>query len=258
MQSACGTQGETISETSSKIKEYHFNASHGWYCRAVNKRFNLRFGKLHGEAESADFQGAEKFIPEVTKFIVDYFDGPEFVYNADEFGLNYKKVPTSSLQLPDNKMRGFKPNKICVTGMVCGNLAGEKLKPLIIGKFQNPRDLPKDSARRDKLACYYEANKSSWMTGSLYWKWFLSCFIPEMEKRHGEDFYVLLLVDNCAAHPEVVGTLDPRVIMMFLPPNTTSLIQPMDQGVIRNLKLKFHDILYRQLINHIDYRCASV
>ena len=41
-----------------------------------------------------------------------------------------------------------------------------------------------------------------------------------------------MIVDNCPAHPHVKGLKSVKLV--FLPPNTTSVIQPMDQGVIRN------------------------
>ena len=80
----------------------------------------------------------------------------------------------------------------------------------------------------------------------------MDCFIQEMEERHGDDFLVLLTLDNCTAHPPEITDHDPRVIVCFLPKNTTALIQPMDQGIIRNFKLRFHDKIYLDLIRHID------
>ena len=50
--------------------------------------------------------------------------------------------------------------------------------------------------------------------------------------RHGRK--IVLLVDNCTAHPHLECLTNIR--LEFLPANTTSLIQPMDQGVIKNLK----------------------
>lgn len=44
---------------------------------------------------------------------------------------------------------------------------------------------------------------------------------------------ILLLIDNCPAHPPVnLHSIE----IAFLPPNTTSVLQLMDQGVIWNLK----------------------
>ena len=45
---------------------------------------------------------------------------------------------------------------------------------------------------------------------------------------------VALLIDSCPAHPEIKNLTN--INLIFLPPNTTSVLQPMDQGVIRSLK----------------------
>ena len=45
----------------------------------------------------------------------------------------------------------------------------------------------------------------------------------------------LLLVDNAPGHPQTLGA-DSDIEVMFLPPNTTSLIQPLDQGIIATFK----------------------
>ena len=44
----------------------------------------------------------------------------------------------------------------------------------------------------------------------------------------------VLVLDNCPAHPEAEELIsdDGNIFAHFLPPNVTSLIQPMDQGVL--------------------------
>ena len=55
----------------------------------------------------------------------------------------------------------------------------------------------------------------------------------------------VLLLDNAPAHPnaEKLVSNDGKIKCVFLPPNTTSILQPMDQGVIvackRQYKKKF-------------------
>ena len=44
-------------------------------------------------------------------------------------------------------------------------------------------------------------------------------------------------------HPDL-NHIDPNVQIVFLPPNTTSLIQPMDQGVIATLKAFYRRITF--------------
>ena len=48
--------------------------------------------------------------------------------------------------------------------------------------------------------------------------------------------HVLLLLDNAPSHPKL--TLN-NVTLQFLPANTTSKSQPMDEGIIQALKLRY-------------------
>ena len=50
-------------------------------------------------------------------------------------------------------------------------------------------------------------------------------------------FKVLLILDNAPRQPaEQLRFANPNVEVVFLPPNTTSLLQLMDQGVIKAFK----------------------
>ena len=57
------------------------------------------------------------------------------------------------------------------------------------------------------------------------------CIAPEEAK-------TLLLLDNASAHPdaEQLVSADGKICTMFLPPNTTSTIQPMDLRLIVSCK----------------------
>ena len=69
-------------------------------------------------------------------------------------------------------------------------------------------------------------------------------------KFEGPNRKVLLIVDNCPAHLET-GCLKP-IELCFLPPNTPSITQPMDLGVIRSLKAKYRSRMIQQIIKAID------
>ena len=49
-------------------------------------------------------------------------------------------------------------------------------------------------------------------------------------------FHILMVLDSAPAHPHVLQDLHRDIKFVFLPPNTTSLLQPMDQGVIKMFK----------------------
>lgn len=60
---------------------------------------------------------------------------------------------------------------------------------------------------------------------------------------------MLLLVDNVSSHPRVIEGVPTWLDIQFLPKNTTSLIQPMDQGVIMSTKAMYTRTLSNKLAN---------
>ncbi|GBM54151.1 hypothetical protein AVEN_67260-1 [Araneus ventricosus] len=64
----------------------------------------------------------------------------------------------------------------------------------------------------------------------------------------GADFFLL---NNCPGHPsaEELCTDNGEIPSMFLPLNTTALIQPMDQNVIQNIKLGYRKLLLTNILN---------
>jgi hypothetical protein len=111
--------------------------------------------------------------------------------------------------------------------MACANMDGsEKLRLLVIGKFKNPRCFKGVKS----LPVTYKANKRAWMTSEIFITWVRSVD-QLMTKRKRK---ILLFIDNCPAHPKIDDLKS--VKLEFFPPNTTSILQPMDQGVIRCLK----------------------
>ena len=46
---------------------------------------------------------------------------------------------------------------------------------------------------------------------------------------------VAMVVDNCPPHAQLENLR--AIILVFLPPNTTSHLQPCDQGIIYSLKI---------------------
>ncbi|GFW18749.1 tigger transposable element-derived protein 1 [Trichonephila clavipes] len=123
------------------------------------------------------------------------------------------------------------------------------LKPLLINKSLRPRALKGKDLKQ--LSVHWMANLKAWMTTAIFTEWFNNCFVPEVEaymKEKSLDFKVLLIVDNAASHPELEH---PNVQLVFLPPNTTSLIQPLDQG-IKNIILRQHELLVGDALSDND------
>ncbi|GBM42855.1 hypothetical protein AVEN_78420-1 [Araneus ventricosus] len=65
------------------------------------------------------------------------------------------------------------------------------------------------------------------------------------------DSFFFLLLNSCPGHPsaEELCTDDGEISAMFLPSNTTALIQPIDQNVIQNIKLGYRKLLLTNILN---------
>ena len=82
----------------------------------------------------------------------------------------------------------------------------------------------------------YKSNNKAWMLTILFQDWLLYFDQQVGQKHRGQR--VLLLLDNCASH-KLGGLNLLNVDVYFLPPNTTSKIQPMDAGIIMSFKKKY-------------------
>ncbi|GFW94015.1 tigger transposable element-derived protein 1 [Trichonephila clavipes] len=191
---------------------------------------------ITGESATAD-EGAAKIFPEeLAKIIEDGDYSADQVFNADETGLYWKKLPNRTYIAKDEKTAsGDKASKDRVTLLLCSKASGDwMLKPLLINKSLRPCALKGKDLKQ--MPVHWMANPKAWMTTAIFTEWFNNCFVPEVEaymKEKSLDFKVLLIVDNAASHPQLEH---PNVQLVFHPPNTTSLIQPLDQGIIATFK----------------------
>ena len=123
--------------------------------------------------------------------------------------------------------------------MVVANAVRDKLPMFMIAKaikpwcFKNVKFLP----------CRYRNKQKSWIDVGLFEEW-----VREMDKKFvSEGRKIALTISNCPAHPQIESLKS--IKLFFLPPNTTSQVQPMDQGEIRSLKAQ-----YRKNIVHKIFR----
>lgn len=71
------------------------------------------------------------------------------------------------------------------------------------------------------------------MTSEIFINW-VRDWDAELKKQKK---MILLLVDNCPDHPTISNLTN--ITLVFLPPNTTYVLQPMDQDIIRVIKSTF-------------------
>lgn len=238
--------------------EDSFKASRGWFDN-FKKRTGIHSVVRHGEAASSDVNAAEAYIKTFSELIEAKGYIPQQVFNCDETGLFWKKMPNRTYITAEEKaMPGHKPMKDRLTLLLCANASGDcKIKPLLVYHSENPRAFKSHKIIKENLQVMWRANPKAWVTRKLFVEWINLVFCPSVKKYLQENnlrMQALLVLDNAPGHPpnleEDLLEEFKFIKVLYLPPNTTPILQPMDQQVISNFKK-----LYTK---HIFRRCFEV
>jgi len=158
---------------------------------------------------------------------------PQHIYNIDETGLQYRCL-TSRTYFAAGRRRRARGSKAMnskdrVTLVFACNSTGSHKLPVAISGSAAVRQCLKPPRNRCPLPDV--SQKSAWMNAVVYEKWFNTVFVPGVRARTRSP--VILIVDSCGAHSafECDG-----VTICPLPPNGTSVHQPLDAGTIAVLK----------------------
>ncbi|XP_055633243.1 tigger transposable element-derived protein 1-like [Toxorhynchites rutilus septentrionalis] len=235
----------------SSSKKKDFTASKGWFYNFIRSN-SIRNVKIKGESASADVSAANSFPPKLAKIIKEGAYHGDQVFNGDETGLFWKRMPSRTyITQQEQYASGFKAAKDRVTLLFCSNASGDlMLKPLLINRAMTPRSLK--GADFNKLPVHWKANTKAWVTKAVFEEWFYDMFIPEVKtylEGKGLEFHVLLILDNAPGHLVIKH---PNVQVVFLPPNTTSLLQPQDQGIIAAFKKLYIKQCLRYILEKLE------
>ncbi|CAM5123084.1 unnamed protein product [Eretmochelys imbricata] len=170
-------------------------------------------------------------------------------------GSSGKKMPNRTyISKSERQAPGFKAAKDCVTVLFCGNAAGHLIKLGLLYRAANPRALK--GKNKNLLPVFWQSNKKAWVTATLFLDWFHKCFIPEVKQyleEKGLDFKVLLIVDNAPAATLWHSGLHITMLKSsFSPPHTTSILQPLDQGVICCFKATYTRLTFSRIRSAVD------
>ena len=213
-----------------------FVPSNGWLQRFRDRR-GIAYKTISGECASVPMAEVEEWRTNTLPKLLEEY-APRDVYNADETGLFYKCLSSRTLTMKGERCSGGKKSKERITILLGANMDGsDKLPLLAIGKSAKPRCFKNTK----KLPVDYHANKRSWMNSTVFEQW-----VKKLDRRFQlEDRKVLLLVDNSPTHPKISLR---NVRLEFLPPNTTSMLQPCDQGIIANFKHWYRQMIMQKIV----------
>lgn len=231
------TQAKIIAK---RLQKNDFKASNGWL-ECFCKRHGISHKHICGEAKDVNNETVAEWKNKLQDMIKDY--EPCDIANCDETGLFFRALPSKTLALKSDKCIGGKQSKERLIVLVCGFADGKLEKPLVIGKSLKPRCF-KNLYVRD-LPVEWRANKKAWMTSSLMNDW----LVDLNEKMRQQKRKIIMFLDNAACHPHL--TLS-NIKLCFFPPNSTSITQPMDQGVIQNLKLHYRRHVLKSLVQNMS------
>uniref|UniRef100_A0A2K5CCU4 HTH psq-type domain-containing protein n=1 Tax=Aotus nancymaae TaxID=37293 RepID=A0A2K5CCU4_AOTNA len=206
-----------------------FNALAGWL---------IQFKQHHGIPKAAgkgtklkgDETAASDFCGNFQEFVERENLQPEQIYG--------KCLPsrTSTLET-EQSTSGCRSSREKIIIICCANATGLKKRNLCVeAKAKKPRAF-KGTDLSNLPVTYYSQKEQS-----VFRQWFEKYFVPQVQK-HLKSKKLLekaaLLLDSLPrAHPseEMLSSDDGRIIVKYLPPNVTSLIQPMSQGVLAIVK----------------------
>lgn len=247
-------KGSELSEADKHLFE-NFKASNGWLEHFISRN-NVSSLLKCGESGSVDPIAIEKSMISIRSILKDIPLGN--IWNIDESALLFRTTSLRTYASINFDGRGVKQNPERVTITFIVNALGEKLNVQVIGKYKNPRCLK----NIDPLKCFgidYEAQSNGWQNRDTFIRLLIQINKFTIEQK--QIFYILL--DNCSSHIAAAKYLDPQgihkdrysyqnIVLVFLPPNTTCLTQPLDQGIIRSFKSSFRYHQLKDLIQAFD------
>lgn len=232
--------GALLKEKAIEIAEQlglsNFAASNGWLFR-FQKRHGISSRLLSGVSASVSHGVVEEWMERLKNLTAGY--SLTNIFNCDETALFYRAMPNRSLVVKNDSCHGLTSSKERLTILFCCSAAGEKLQPLVIGKSAHPRCF---KGRQNELhGIQYESSRKAWITREGFHRW-LTGLNNKMtfERRH-----ILMVLDNCSSHADVQLS---NVKLVFLPPHSTSQLQPLDAGIIRSFKARYRQRFLRHIL----------
>lgn len=165
------------------------------------------------------------------------------LWNFDETRLFWKMLPSKSYAMAGKERHGLSKYKDSMTIAFFVNSCGDRLRPVIIGKHAKPRCFKSLNYDKTRLSVDYYSSESSFITRDIFEK-ILSNW---HHKLLDENQRAILVIDNATVHEKIDMTKYQTIELQFLPPRTTSIIQPLDQGIIRSFKARY----IAKLLNYV-------
>ncbi|XP_051825075.1 tigger transposable element-derived protein 1-like isoform X1 [Antechinus flavipes] len=228
-----------------------FVASRGWF-EKFKKRNKINNIRIMGESASADIKAAAEF-PTALKAVIERGKySPNLVFNVSETALFWKRLPSRALSEEEKDAADLKAAKDRLTVVLGSNASGNiKLKPLVVYHSETPKHMRGFS--KLTLPVIWKSNKKAWVTTDMVNDWIVNHFCPVVQcycTEYGFKPKALLILDSSMGNLSNFDSLQTCIPLevLFFPPNTASLLQPMDQGVFAVFKAYYLRCMFSQVL----------
>ena len=231
------------------IAQQIFNARNPGCEVELTKGWWDRFRKRHPEislrqAEPLSYARAAANNPKVIEAYFDLLEQtiavnglahrPGQIFNCDETGMPLTQKPSKVVAGVGQKhpYAVTSGDRAQITVMACASASGYSIPPMVI--FDR-KHLQLEMTRGEVPGTFYGLSDSGWMNAELFHEWFLSHFLVHAPSCRP----LLLLLDGHSSHynlSTIRMAADEGVILFCLPPHTTHLLQPLDNGTFSSLK----------------------
>ena len=158
---------------------------------------------------------------------------PGQIFNCDETGMPLvHKPPKVVSHVQQHPYAVTSGDKSQITVLACASASGYTIPPMVV--FDR-KHLQADMTVGEIPGTFYGLSPSGWMDAELFEEWFSSHFLVHVPSIRP----LLLLLDGHASHynPTFLKLAAEEGIIVFcLPPHTTHLLQPLDNGAFASLK----------------------
>lgn len=221
----------------------NFKASNGWLDR-WKKRYDIHKMKINGESGDVSGDTIVSWKERIPELLSGY--SAENILNLDETGCFWRALPEHGFGRKGTQCKGGKKAKQRFTIALIANAAGGKECAIVIWKAEKPRCFK--GVDVSKLPVKYYSQANAWMNGEI-----LDDVLSKLNRHlSSRSRSVVLIMDNAGCHPQELRGKYSHIKIIFLPPNTTSQIQPLDLGIIQNFKVHYRKLLLRYVLSKID------
>lgn len=219
----------------------NFQASNGWL-QGFLSRNNISLRVISAASAAVGLTSAAEWrikLPYLSKGF-----SPENQFNANQTELFYRQASRRSYLQNGHCCAGGKSSRDRLSVLLCCSATGEKLKPLVVGNASSHlQTFNNASIDVNNLPVTWRSSRGSRMTLEIFDDWLLS-INQQMQTANRK---ILLVVDNAGNHKTSAKLSN--ITIKFLPPNLTSEVQPLDQGIFRAVKARYRTKMLHYLVS---------